>query len=126
MDLQRFIADLNDTWREARYDDLPRFFAEGVGLLPQGYVDPIVGVDAMVESYRQFGAEGKVHRFEVTQEHCHTYPGVAVYRLYFDVDYEIESGRFVESGLETYCISLAGDAPKIVWRTQLIESFEKD
>jgi hypothetical protein len=126
MDLQQFIADLNDTWRAARYDDLAAFFAEGVGLLPQGYVEPIVGVPAMVESYRQFGAEGKVHRFDVTEEHCHLFPGVAIYRLHFEVDYEIDSGRYVESGLETYTISLASDAPKIVWRTQLIASYGKD
>lgn len=39
--------------------------------------------------------------------------------LKFEVDYEIESGRFREEGLEVYAIDTSGQKPKVVWRKQL-------
>ena len=48
----------------------------------------------------------------------HTYTGVVICHLTFNVDYEIDSGRFTDSGVETYAIDITGTHPKVVWRSQ--------
>ena len=118
IDLEAFVRRLNRSWLEGRLDDLRQYFADDVCLLPPGTAQPIMGVDAVINTYREFLAIGTLHRFELSNITTFVSGNVGVCRLDFDVDYEIESGRFVESGSEVYVLDLQGAEPKIIWRTQ--------
>lgn len=118
-DIKKFIRDLTKTWRSFRYDDLYEYFHEKVVMLPPGTNQPIEGIEPMVESYRQFGSMGTIHKFDITDLKLYHYESVAICHMQFEVDYEIESGRFREQGLEVYAIDTSGPKPKIVWRTQV-------
>ena len=118
-DLKQFIRELNDTWRDHRFDDLYEYFHDKVVMLPPGSSRPIVGIEPMVQSYREFGSIGTIHGFDITDLTLYYYKPVAICNLRFDVDYEIESGRFREHGLDVYVIDTSGSKPKVVWRTQV-------
>jgi hypothetical protein len=114
-----FITALNDTWLDGRYDDLYAFFHDDCVMLPPGVAKPIVGVELMVESYRQFGAAGTIHSFQVLSMDTFVFDTTVMCHLEFDVDYEISSGRFRERGIEAYTIDISGPDPRITWRTQI-------
>jgi hypothetical protein len=118
-DLKQFIRDLNETWQYHRYDDLYEYFHDNVVLLPPGSGEPIVGIEPMVQSYRQFGSMATIHGFEITDLTLYNYNSVAMCHLRFHVDYEIESGRFREDGMDVYAIDVSGPKPKVVWRSQV-------
>ncbi len=118
-ELEQFIQDLNETWRSARYDDLYEYYHENVVMLPPGSNKPIEGIESMVESYRQFGSFGTIHGFDIADLNFYHYESVTICHMQFEVDYEIESGRFQESGLEIYVIDTSGPKPKIIWRSQV-------
>jgi ketosteroid isomerase-like protein len=118
-DLKKFIHDLNKSWMEGRYDDLHEYYHKDVVLLPPGMDQPVKGAEAMVESYRQFGAMGTVHKIDILDIQVFSFHSAAVCHVKFDVDYEIEAGRFQEQGMEVYTIDTSGDSPKIIWRTQV-------
>jgi len=123
-DIERFVRDLNRAWVEERYEDLRAFFDDDVVLLTPGAGDATVGAESMVESYRQFASLATVHGFEVTGVELFARGPVVMAHARFDVDYEISTGRFRESGLEIYAIDVSGDvsgsSPKVVWRTQVV------
>lgn len=117
--LEQLLLDLSDTWLEGRYDDLRRFYDPDVAMLPPGGLEPIVGVDAMIDSYRQFGKVGTLHHFELEDINIVEHRSTAVCHVTFEVDYEIGSGRYRERGVEVYVIDTTQDPPRIVWRTQV-------
>ncbi len=118
-DLKKFIRDLNETWRNAQYENLYEFFHKKVVMLPPGSSQPIEGIEPMVESYRQFGSSGMIHRFDIMDIVLYRYESVTICHMRFEVDYEIESGRYREKGLEVYAIDTSGSNPLIVWRSQI-------
>ena len=118
-DLQQFVTKLNQCWLEQRYEDLSAYFHSDVVMLLPGGATPQVGVVAMIESYRQFGSSATVHQFDTTGIEIYERGPVAMCHLHFSIDYEVESGRFQESGLDVYAIDVSGQDPRIVWRTQL-------
>lgn len=119
MDIEQFIRDLNETWREHRYQDLRQYFADDVVMLQPGGHAVLKGVDAMIDSYRQFGEVGTIHAFDITELSVYNYSSFVMCHMGFTVDYEIQAGRFVENGLEIYTIDNSGPEPRIVWRTQI-------
>lgn len=119
VDLEQFIRDLNRAWREHRYEDLREYFHDEAVMLPPGTTEAIVGVEPMIQSYRQFGSVGTIHAFDTTNLTIHRIGAVSICHMCFEVDYEIESGRFRERGLEIYVIDTADDDPRVVWRTQI-------
>ena len=88
-------------------------------MLSPGGDKSIVGVEPMIRSYRQFGALGKVHAFDITALAVYEYGATAMCHVRFEVDYDMKSGRFREEGLEVYAIDTSGTKPRVVWRTQI-------
>ena len=118
-DLKQFILDLNDAWVEQRYDDLYGFYHDDVVMLPPGLSEPMVGVEAVVQSYREFGKIGKLHGFKVTDFKQFDYGSAVMCHMRFEVDYQIGTDRFQEEGLEVYTVVAADSKLQVVWRTQI-------
>ncbi len=120
-DLKRFIRELNEAWQDHRYDDLYGYFHENVAMLPPGSTQPIVGNEPMIQSYRQFVSMARIHAFRISDIELYNFGATTVCHMQFDVDYEIESGRFQEKGMEIYVIDSSGNTPRVVWRTQIVQ-----
>lgn len=118
-DIKKFIYELNQAWRDQRYNDLCNYFHDDVVMLPPDQSEPVVGVGPMVESYKQFGLISTLHQFNITELKLYEYGSVTMCHMQFEIEYEIESSRFQENGLEVYAIDTTELAPKVVWRTQL-------
>jgi hypothetical protein len=119
-ELKQFVIDMNAAWMNHRYELLYDYFHPEVGLLPPGASEPFFGVGPMVESYRQFGASGKLHSFEIKECLVRKYGPVAVCLMEFEIEYEMEAQRFREKGLEQYLIDISKSSPKILWRAQML------
>ena len=119
-DIDKFVRDLNGAWRDHRYEDLYEYFHTDVVMLAPGSSEPIVGIEPMVQSYRQFESIGTTHAFDIRNLTVYEFGAVSMCHMRFDVDYEMESGRFREEGLEVYAIDTSDTAPKVVWRTQIV------
>ena len=113
------MRDLNTAWRDHRYKDLYEYFHDDVVMLPPGTGEPVVGIESMVQSYRQFVSMGTIHAFDITNLAVYEYGTVSMCHMRFEVDYEMESGRFREEGMEVYAIDTSGADPRVVWRTQI-------
>ena len=117
--IEQLIRDMNAAWLAQNHDALYPYFHKDVVMVPPGGDIPIVGVEAMVQSYRDFNAMGTIHDFKILEVNVYHYSGVCMCHMRFEVDYEIEAGRFSEKGQEIYAIENAQQEPKIVWRTQI-------
>ena len=62
---------------------------------------------------------GTIHKFHINNLTTYDFELLTICHMQFDVDYEIESGRFREEGLEVYTIDTSGSKPKVVWRSQV-------
>ncbi len=118
-DLKTFIHNLNDAWKNHRFDELYKYFHKEVVMMPPGSAQAVVGIEEMVESYRQFASTATIHSFTIKKIDCYERGRIAMCHVHFEVDYEVESGRFQEEGLEVYTIDLSGRGPKVLWRMQI-------
>lgn len=118
-DLKQLLRDLNQAWIDQRYDDLSNYFDERVVMLPPGTGEPIVGVESLVESYRQFSAAATIHDLRMEEITIYEHQSMAMAHVKFDIDYEIDDSQFRESGLDICALSTAGAEPRVVWRTQI-------
>ena len=116
---ERFVRDLNDAWIRGDYDDLADYFDPDVVMSVPGQAQPIRGARAMIDSYRQFGAAGLLHEFEIENIDVFTHGPVQVCHLDYRVDYEIDGSRYQEKGRDVYVITTDASGKKaVVWRTQ--------
>ena len=116
------ILSLNEAWRAGRFEELAEFYHPDVILLPPDAGLPIAGRTAVVASYQEFAEAATLHDFEITSLDCHPFDGATVCHMRFEIEYEIEHGRFRESGLEVYVVTNDAEAarPVIVWRSQAV------
>ena len=119
-DIDKFVRDLNTAWGDHRYEDLYEYFHDDVVMLSPGTSEPIVGIEPMVQSYRQFVSMGTIHAFNITGLRVYEYGTISMCHMQFEVDYEMKTGRFREEGLEVYAIDTSGADPKVIWLTQIV------
>lgn len=113
------MRELNRAWRERRFEALYGFFRDDVVMAVPGRHEALVGVEAMVDSYRQFDAACKVHAFDIIAIDVFMREHMCICHVRFGVDYETDKGRRVETGMEVYVIDTSGTTPRIAWRTQM-------
>ncbi|MCB9057140.1 MAG: hypothetical protein H6627_01130 [Calditrichae bacterium] len=118
-DIKTFIRQLNKIWQDKEYAELYNFFDQNVLMLLPGSTQIVKGVDEMVESFRQFNAMSKIHSFNVTDITSFEFDDTIICHMPFSIDYEIESGRYQEKGMEIYTIMKTDVSFKIIWRTQI-------
>jgi hypothetical protein len=125
----KHILSLNEAWQAGRFDLLDRFFHPDVVLLPPDAGAPIVGRAAVVASYLEFAKAATLNEFVVSSLDVYPFDGATVCHMRFEIDYQINTGHFRESGLEIYVVTdspadsradSTSDAtqPTIVWRSQ--------
>lgn len=121
---EQTVRELNRLWLEGDYEQLGRLFHRDAVLLTPDGERSIVGRDAIVDGYRQFGAMGKINEFEIRALESYPFRASTVCHMHFGIDYEIDSRRYREEGIEVYLLQRAGHRGgwKIVWRTQRIKA----
>lgn len=118
--IEQLIRELNAAWSHGRVDDLHRFFAPDVILVPPGGRGRVRGREAMVESYRQFVEQATTRDFEVTGLDVDVVETTAVARMRYRIRYELAGEDLDESGQEILVLVRQEAARwRIVWRTQI-------
>jgi ketosteroid isomerase-like protein len=119
----QLILSLNATWQAGQFDQLADYYHPDVVLLPPDAGAPIIGRDNVVASYQEFADAATLHEFRITSTDTFVFDSTAVCHMRFEIEYETDSGRFRESGLEIYVVANAtSDAaqPAIIWRSQAV------
>ncbi len=116
--IESFLVALNDTWLDQNFDELYAYFSKDCVLLTPSGSETLEGVEAMVDSYRQFSTLAQINDFGITDIQTFTRSDLAVCHLSFEIDYQIGADRHVEQGMEIYVVSVTGSYLQVVWRTQ--------
>ena len=74
VDLIAFVSEMDCCWMERRFEDLTAYLAEDVVMAPPRGQLRVQGLEADVESYREFMGRCEVDRF-VTRDHVVTLRG---------------------------------------------------
>ena len=115
-----FLERLNAAWLQPDYPALAICYHPDVVLLPPDAGEPIVGRDAVLDSYREFHAAGTVESFQPDPAALYPFPGGATCHMGFGIEYRLGNAHFSERGLEVYTLvpDERGDDCQIVWRAQ--------
>ena len=117
--ISQLIRDLNQTWLQGRFDDLHRYYAEDVVMIPPGFQRQIVGRDAMVDSYRQFAQQATVHQFQEEDIDVRLFESTAVVTLRFHIKYDYGGNVQEETCAEILVLLSRDNEWRIAWRTQI-------
>jgi ketosteroid isomerase-like protein len=122
----RSIVDLvravNDCWRNGWYEQLPQYFDPDVVLAIPGFAKQIVGRDALVASYQEFGEQAVIKEFEAELPTVHVRGDTAVSTAPFRIVYEKDGRKADESGTDVLVLNRCGKRWCIVWRTVVMSS----
>lgn len=114
------VVDLNRAWFEGRSQDLAPFFHPSVVMFAPTGERLLEGRDAMVRSFVDYTAAVRTHAFtERDGPDVRVCGATAVVSYAFDVEYEFESRRHVESGREVLTLSRDDGEWHIVMRMQI-------
>ena len=116
--IEAFLIALNDAWLDQNFEELYAYFSKDCVLLAPSGNETLTGVEAMVDSYRQFSELAHIHDFSVMDIQTYTRSDLAVCHVSFEIDYELGDERHIEQGMEIYVLSVTGSYLQVVWRTQ--------
>ena len=81
MRLVDIVHAINDAWTHGRFDELRQYFHPDVVLAQPGLAKRVIGLDALIDGYRQFAAEaagsfraGEIHVDEAGDSAVTTMP----------------------------------------------------
>ena len=114
------LVDAMDAcWTEKRFEDLHSYLATDVVLVAPGGVARIDGVDAAIDTYRQFMANSTLQRYW-TRGHVVTPRGdAAVVEYEWEMQWASEGAEHNDRGREVLVFSKRDGKWKVVWRTQI-------
>ena len=112
------IQRSNTAWTSGRPGDTAGLFADDAVMVAPGVTGVVEGRDAIVDSYREYAAAAETHAFEETAHDVRIFGETAVVTYLFTVEYSIDGDRLAERGQETLVLRRAGEAWRVVWRTQ--------
>lgn len=112
------VREMNAAWLEGSIDELGRFFAQDAVMAPPGGAERIVGVEAVVDSFRQYAQQAVTHRFEELDLHVDVVGPTAVAIVRFAVRYEFGGSTYDEKGRDLFVLADSEVGWRIVWRTQ--------
>ena len=110
---------INRAWRESDFDGFEQFFREDVIMAMPGFEQKVEGRQALCDSYRQFAANSTIHEYTEGEPSIDILDNVAVVTYSFTMDYEVESGRYEESGRDLYLFIRDDEGWKAAWRTMM-------
>lgn len=125
----KFLEDLQEAWQSGDLDRVARFYHPEVVLLPPDLGSPIVGRDAVVQSYEDFLQAASLDEFDVIDLTIFSFDtagnsATCVAHMKFTIIYELGGDRYVETGLEIYTVVKErvddGENLSIIWRCQTV------
>jgi ketosteroid isomerase-like protein len=113
------IEAMDRCWLVRRFGDLAEFIAEDVVMVPPGDGKRIRGLEAAVESYREFMSRSEVRRY-CTSGHVVTERGDAAVMEYdWDMAWECDGILREAIGREIVVLAHRDRGWRVVWRMQL-------
>lgn len=94
------------------------YYAVQAVLLPPDYGEPIIGRQAIADSYRDFAASAQLLKFDTLALDEFEYPGVTMVHLRFCIEYTLDDQHLSEDGIEIYTVNTSVSPAQIVWRHQ--------
>ncbi len=118
--IRNLISALNDAWQQEDWTAVEGCYHKDVVLMPPDAGTPILGRDAVLETYRDFCQAARLERFHQLELEVFSFERTHIAHMRFEVDYELDGERYRDEGLEIYVLAPAGDgaAPVVIWRQQ--------
>jgi ketosteroid isomerase-like protein len=87
-EIGRLVRNINEAWKQGRAEQLHDFFHRDIVMVGPGYQELLRGRAACVESYREFGANAKVHDHTESEMKINVWGGTAVCTYKWVMTYE--------------------------------------
>ncbi len=118
-DLIAFATEMDRCWIERRLGDLSGYLSRDVVMVAPGGKRRTVGLDAAVESYREFLSRSEVSRFH-TYDHVATQRGeTAVVEYEWDIAWNDQGENHEARGREVLVLARYGQEWRVAWRMQI-------
>jgi len=118
-DVDAFVRRLNQAWQAQDWDRLRDCYHERALLLPPDAGAPIVGRDAIIDTYREFAGSARLNKFAIPALDVFSFDDTHMVHMRFTIDYVYDGDHTIDSGLEVYTV-VTSDAPRVVWRQQFL------
>lgn len=118
-DLIAFTKRMDRCWMERRFRDLAAHIADDVVVVAPGGMHRIEGLDASIESYREFMSRCEVRRFEAYNHFVTERGAAAVVEYEWDMVWSDQGADHEAKGREILALARRDEGWRVVWRTQL-------
>jgi len=118
-ELVTFAKDMDRCWMERRFTDLSRFIADDVVMVAPGGKHRMQGLEAAIESYREFMARSTVQHFQTSGYAVTRRGSAAVVEYDWDMAWSDQATGHQAKGREILMLARFEDGWRVVWRAQI-------
>lgn len=113
------LRRINDAWISSNPRDMRDFLDPDVVFVQPGFAARTEGRDAAIRGYMEFVASAVVHAYAESELTVDLLGHTAVASYRFEIAYETEGKRVVESGRDLFVFDRSGTRWRAVWRLLL-------
>lgn len=110
------LSQINDAWREKRFDGLSDCFAENAVIVGPDYKIFASGRNACAESYREFATNASVLEYAESDHELRLWAATAIFTFAWRMTFQREHGPKTESGTDQLVLSKVDGNWKVVFR----------
>jgi hypothetical protein len=114
-----FTREMDRCWMERRFSDLSAYLANDVVMVAPGGKQRVEGLEASIESYREFMSRSEVSRFHTYAHVVTERKAAAVVEYDWDMAWNDQSADHEAKGREVLVLARYDHGWRVVWRTQL-------
>lgn len=115
--ITELIDNLNESWLFQQFNELEGLLHDDVVFVKPDFSEMLCGIEACVDSYRQFMDDASVNRFFADKINICFWEDTANAYYDFEIEYEIENRVTHEKGIDVFTLKKEGENWKVIWRS---------
>ncbi|MCF8260778.1 MAG: hypothetical protein K9J12_08390 [Melioribacteraceae bacterium] len=119
MNYELFLNEFNKSWIEKDFEKLKSCMHQNVVFLLPDLITEVKGADNCTNSYLEFMKVATINTFSEKEILVNEFKSSVTIKYSFEIDYEIDSVRYKETGHEILVLEKSEYQPKIIWRLLL-------
>jgi len=118
-DIWRLMEEINHIWLMEDPERLRAFIHKDIVVLTQDFKEQGIGIDAFINSYREFRKISKIKDFKVNNSRVDLFSNFAIVSYNFEIEYEINNEKNKNSGRDMFIFTKEVDSWLAIWRMLL-------
>lgn len=116
-EIARIVQAINTAWVRGNAGAMAEYLDERVVIVQPGFQERLVGREACIESYREFGSHALIHSYEESETTVDVRDDTAIASHHYALEYEMDGEMYHDAGHDVFVFVRGESGWRAIWRT---------